>query len=195
MNNTTYLSYIEPSAYKTSYIDLPVYIIVPYMLGAPITLQQNIINNLVVFTTYNARSIIKNEIMLPMVDNEYFAAATAGIMGGAFKYYLTGQNPIIGSLNIMSYELCNLFDSCANDAKNNILFTTSVETIDFVSQFMLSQIAAGNQINAGAVFTNTLQGMAVGAVVSFCVHDIYVPLVTGESGFTSQILSDFLFKE
>jgi hypothetical protein len=134
-------------------------------------------------TTYGIRSSINAGIneYFELTPEDFYAnqlrAITSGATGGYFKYYVTGQNPIIGALNNAAYELCNNFESCGNDPVNNALFTIAVESADAVAQTYLNTLT-GNV--PGALCSAAIGGAKVGAAISYFANMIYVPLMFPE---------------
>lgn len=106
-------------------------------------------------TTYEIRAQSKDYLMKLGLDQNT-AGALAGFAGGSFKYYMTGQNPVIGALNNAAYELCNNDDFCSNNIYANTAFTIAVESIDAAAQATIKLIF-GDTIGAAIKITEAVE--------------------------------------
>lgn len=165
----------QESILKAGLIDLPTYLFFSDESGFE--------KSAVTFVAYGIRSSINQLI------NEYYnlttedfysnqlRAVVSGASGGYFKYLLTGQIPLVGSLNNIGYELCNNFDACSNDPLNNAIFTVLLEASDASLQVYINTIMNNPQ---GSVSAAIYGGAKAGAAISVFINLLYVPAVDVE---------------
>lgn len=172
--NRFVINALPNSTAKAFYIDLP---IVSILTLNPISVLKTFS---VASATYEIRGQINNFFKEYKI-NDYLdsltdgygklaSGATAGLIGGAFRYYATGQNPIVGALNNAAYETCNNIDLCANNKNVNIAFAIAVEALDATAQILLT---AGDEI--GAIHNAFKGGALVGALIGATVYELYIP--------------------
>lgn len=170
--NNVIFDIASTSIAKASLLDLPT----NFLLAS----KSPITSSSIAAVTYGIRSGINEGINKYFeLTPEYFyanqaRAITSGTIGGYFKYYVTGQHPIIGALNNAAYELCNNFESCGDDPINNALFTIIVESADTVAQTYLNA-ATGNA--PGALYSAAIGGAKVGAAISYFANLLYAPIM------------------
>lgn len=168
-----FLNITSSSITKASLLDVPTNI----LLGSKTPIASSAISAV----AYGIRSSINTgfNTYLELTPEDFYLnqarAITSGATGGFFKYYATGQNPIIGALNNAAYELCNNFESCGDDPFNNALFTIVVESADAVAQTYLN-VAEGNSLEA--LRSAAIGGVKVGVAISYFANMLYVPLIS-----------------
>lgn len=174
-SNNIAINSLPESMAKATYIDLPLTVV---LTADP---QKTAHTVAVASATYEMRIQIKDFLKSYGFD-DLPSGVTAGLVGGAFRYYITGQNPIIGALNNAAYEACNSIDICANNKNVNFVFTIAVEGLDAAAQSFLSA-AQGNVIGA------TFNGLKGGLLVSLLVYEFYVPALELKEGPTPSMVS------
>lgn len=141
--NLAIMNNLPTSVTKAIYIDAPINLY-GYLTDPKTTASQAFYKTGVSAITYEIRTQSKNYLLELGLDKNT-AGILAGFAGGTFKYYVTGQNPVIGALNNAAYELCNNDDFCSNNIYANTAFTIAVESLDTAMQTTIN-LALGNTI-------------------------------------------------
>lgn len=152
--NLAIVNNLPTSVTKAIYIDAPINLY-SYLTDPKTTASQAFYKTGVSAITYEIRTQSKAFLMELGLDKNT-AGALAGFAGGSFKYYMTGQNPIIGALNNAAYELCNNNDFCSNNIYANIAFTIAVESLDAAAQTTIN-LASGNAIGTALKITKAVE--------------------------------------
>ena len=167
---------------KATRVDLPTYL----MFQVPGTFDKTIVAG-GAYVIRSAGNQIVNEIFELKDDecNKQFysqncaikltGAVVSGFVAGSTKYYINGQNPIVGGFNQAAYEVCNNFKACGDNIKS---FVFVVETLDSVAQVSIG-IATGNPIGMleglSKIGGAALTGLKISAAVCFNIDTFYVP--------------------
>lgn len=136
------------------------------------------------FGGYSIRSTIKESLKEAFNLNDdtplfnILASVAAGFAGGAFKYYLTGQNPYVGMINNAAYELCNDYQYCID---NEASFTFAIEIIDSVLQTSIG-LATGNTLGVSAssiaLFNAFIEGANAAIYINHNAENFYNTVTT-----------------
>ena len=145
------------------------------------------------YGAYSIRSTIKGLVKETFnLNDEDFSAnlvvsSVAGFVAGGLKYYVTGQNVLVGMLNNAAYEACGNFKYC-KDHENE--FAIIVETIDAVSQVVLPIVLANYPAGIAAVFLKIMDLGVEPLVVALKGFDTGVWIGNNSDNFYDPIASN-----
>lgn len=160
---------IPSSIEKASMIDYPA-----YLIFAP---ENAIYNSAMAGISYDIRTTInevgKKTFNIDDTLSKIALATLSGGTGGAFKYTLVGQNPVIGAISTTGYEICGAFTFCNNNPLVYGPATIAIESFDAAAHVYLK---ITEEDVYGAVVHGAIGGAKVGATVYGLIQSLYIPV-------------------